>query len=366
MDVKLDDLIAINPNDLTVKSRESLHREFKELYEKKSLPKYAKTLAAMANTDGGFLFFGIADKPNRLVGIDPRTFPDAATLSNALENWFDPHFNIEIQEYEYAGLVVIAIRIQESHIKPVICKKNATIVVEAKKDGRIEKIDKQLLSEGAIYRRYFGKTEQIHFAELYEIFAERDRKIYQSLMETMKNIQRVGVERVGIVDVSSMEIGAGLSRIYLSKEAIDNLNLIDKGKFVETEDEGETSYFVAGTVQLHEATEVPVDDEDRIKPGQTAKMLSEDARKYLFPSFNLSFTHLAKYSRETGIRDDHENYDNRYCKWDEQAEQWFYRQAFVELLKKKLREQPRDTLEKLSSTANLDKFDEHQRRVYIP
>jgi hypothetical protein len=359
--LRLEELIKIDPKSLAVKSRESLHREFKELFNTASLPKYAKTIAAMANTDGGYIYFGIADRPNRIVGCDPETIPDSAVLSDSLNNWFEPHVNVEIIEFEYSDLKVVAFKILESQVKPVICKKNATVVLERTKRGKVERNDKTVLSEGAIYRRYAGKTQQIRFAELHEIFLERDRIIYSALLENMKSIQRIGVERVGIADVSAMSTGGDISRIYLSKEAIKNLNLIDKGKFVETEAEGDTSYFVAGTVKLHETTEVPVDDADRIKPGVVASSLSEDARRLLFPTFRLSYTHLAKYARQTEIRVDTEQYDNRYCKWDEQAQQWFYREAFVRHLKKSLVENPRDTLEKLSAKQNLEEFDRYHK-----
>ena len=360
-ELKLEDLINIETPSLRVRSRESIHREFKEIYNTKSLSKYAKTIAAMANTDGGFMLFGIADRPNRLVGIDPATFPDAADISNALGNWFDPHINFTVHELTYAGKVVMAVEVAECTMKPVICKKTFTVKETKTKKGQPETKDKTILSEGAVYRRYSGKTEQIHFPELQEIFTERDRKTYSALLENLSNMQRIGIERVGIADISAMGADGGYSKIYVSKEAIENLNLIDKGKFVETEAEGDPAYFVAGTVQLHETTEVPVDDEDRLKPGKVVGMLSDEARKRLFPAFKLSPYHLVKYAKEAGIREDKDNFDNRYCKWDEQAGQWFYREAFVRHLRKALIDEPRDTLAKLSTKANVDKFDKHHK-----
>lgn len=359
--MKLEDLITIESPSLRVRSRESIHREFKEIYHTKSLPKYAKTIAAMANTDGGFVLFGIADRPNRLVGIDPAVFPDSATLSNSLQNWFDPHINFTVHELPFDGRTVIAIEVNECTMKPVICKKVVTVTVTKKKKGKTETTDQTILSEGAIYRRYSGKTEQIHFSELQEIFSERDRQTYSALLENLSNMQRIGIERVGIADISAMGADAGVSKIYVSKEAIKNLNLIDKGKFVETEAEGDPAYFVAGTVKLHETTEVPIDDEDRLKPGKVVSMLDEEARKQLFPTFRLSPYHLVKYAKKSGIREDKNNFDNRYCKWDEQAAQWFYREAFVRHLRKALLDEPRETLAKLSTKANVDQFEKHHK-----
>lgn len=358
----LEDLITIESPNLRVRSRESVHREFKEIYDPKALAKYAKTIAAMANTDGGHVLFGIADRPNRLVGIEPDTIPDTATLSNSFENWFDPHINFTVHELTFDGKTVMVVKVKECTMKPVICKKTVTVKETKTKKGKTETKDKTILSEGAVYRRYSGKTEQIHFPELQEIFIERDQKTFSALLESLNNIRRIGVERVGIADISAMGADGGFSKIYVSKEAIENLNLIDKGKFVETEAEGDPAYFVAGTVQLHETTEVPVDDEDRLKPGTVAKMLSEDARKYLYPSMKISPSHLFKYAKEHGLREDKNKFDDRYCKWDEQAGVWFYREAFVRKFRKDLIEKPRDTLSKISSKVNVEKFDKHHKK----
>lgn len=195
-----------------------------------------------------------------------------------------------------------------------------------------------------------------------EIFEQRDQRIYATLLENLANIQRIGAERVGIADVTAMGKSGEVSKIYLSKEAIKNLNLIDKGKFVETEAEGDPAYFIAGSVNLHETTEVPVDDEDRIKPGAAAKLLQDDARKAFFPDYKISPMHVHKFATINKFRGPDKEYNNRYCKWDEQAESWFYREAFVRLLRKNIIENPRETLEMISSAKNLELFDKHHQK----
>lgn len=359
---KLDAVLDIDRSTKHVKSRESMHREFKSTFDNASLAKYAKTMAAMANTHGGTIYFGIADRPNRVVGIDRELIPDEANISNDLENWFEPHIAYTIQEYTYSELTVMGIEIKESPSKPIICKKNKTLTVEKRRRRRVEQKQLQILTEGTVYRRYSGKTEHIKFPELLEIFEQRDQRIYATLLENLANIQRIGAERVGIADVTAMGKSGEVSKIYLSKEAIKNLNLIDKGKFVETEAEGDPAYFIAGSVNLHETTEVPVDDEDRIKPGAAAKLLQDDARKAFFPDYKISPMNVHKFATINKFRGPDKEYNNRYCKWDEQAESWFYREAFVRLLRKNIIENPRETLEMISSAKNLELFDKHHQK----
>lgn len=55
-------------------SRESCTLEFKENFNKSSLSKYAKTMAAFANRDGGYLIFGVKNNPRTVVGMRDNTF----------------------------------------------------------------------------------------------------------------------------------------------------------------------------------------------------------------------------------------------------------------------------------------------------
>ena len=47
----------------TLKSRESVTVEFKESYNSNNNVKYGKTMAAYANNRGGYIIFGVTDKP---------------------------------------------------------------------------------------------------------------------------------------------------------------------------------------------------------------------------------------------------------------------------------------------------------------
>lgn len=363
----LEKLISFDPATNKVASRESTHQEFKVGYEAAALTKYTKTMAAFANTGGGAITFGVSNNPRVIVGVPAGSAPDEAVVTDALRKSFDPEIRFTIVEHQVGALYLFSILVQEAPTKPLICKRNCTEVVTKVKKGKEVKEDVEILREGDIYRRYGGKTDRIRFTDLHDIFQERDRRIFASLMEMIDGIRKIGVERVGIADIAAAGGDAGISKIYVSKETAKNLRLIDKGRFVETEDEGQTAYFVAGTVQLHEAHEVPVDDLDRIKAGKVVEILEKEAQKAFFPGFKLHTQNLANFARVSGFRlgKGENEYNNRYCKWDDQAGQWFYRQAFVPLLREQIAAAPRETLAKMSGRKNLDKFDKHHAKKAV-
>lgn len=53
-----------------VKSRERHNLEYKEAFGLSSWAKYAKTMAAFANNQGGYILFGIKDSPREVKGVN--------------------------------------------------------------------------------------------------------------------------------------------------------------------------------------------------------------------------------------------------------------------------------------------------------
>lgn len=60
-------------------------------------------------------------------------------------------------------------------------------------------------------------------------------------------------------------------KLYLSREVAKSLKLIDRGRYVETDEKGVPAYMVAGRVQLHEVIERPLDDAERNLPSEAAE-----------------------------------------------------------------------------------------------
>ena len=267
---RVEDLIDFDPASLRVSSREGKHREFKRQFNHAHFSRYTKALAAFCNTDGGSLVFGVAEKPRRLEGIDAATIPDEATWTDRLRQDFDPEIPFEIGEYRAAGRLIIVIRVDRHVQRPVICKRDVTVRIE--RLGR--QTDKSAIQQGAIYYRQSGQTRPIAFSEMQVLLQERDDRRLQAFLENVQIMQKIGAEKVGIVDASKTGAPGEATKLYVSRETAKCLNFIDRGRFVESDEDGSPAYIVAGTVQLNEVIERPLDDADRNLPNEAAEQLS--------------------------------------------------------------------------------------------
>jgi len=81
----------------TLLAGESVHVEYKA--EVASSETYMKTVVAFANTDGGRIVFGIADKNLKVIGINPDTiFKTMDTITNAISDSCEPKIYPNITE----------------------------------------------------------------------------------------------------------------------------------------------------------------------------------------------------------------------------------------------------------------------------
>ena len=65
---ELSDLIQYVAGDFSVTARESKRHEFKRAFVQNDFSDYTKTLAVFGNASGGYILFGISDKPRQIVG----------------------------------------------------------------------------------------------------------------------------------------------------------------------------------------------------------------------------------------------------------------------------------------------------------
>jgi predicted HTH transcriptional regulator len=111
-----------------LKSRENGFLEFKESFNWESRLKYAKTMAAFANSRGGYIVFGVTDKPRTAKGLQSEKFEnfDPAKISEILNEYFNPEINWEIGTHEFLNRKFGIIYVSSSENKPVICSKSAS------------------------------------------------------------------------------------------------------------------------------------------------------------------------------------------------------------------------------------------------
>lgn len=258
--------LILDKEKLLVKNREGEHREFKRQFDNSSIWKYAKTIVSFANKDGGVIFFGIAEKPHNLVGMDGAE-PDDLVVANFLKEYFEPEVSIELGSLELVAKKVFYILVEPSLSKPIICKKRK--IQKADKAGLS---DKELLREGAIYYRYASASEEIKYPELKKILDDRVQDVFKSLVDNITLINKVGLDQAAIVNAYDFSGDGKASSVYVTTETAKKINWIRKGKFAENDADGEKAYFVTKEVLLNKGVEI----EKPVDPGKTHVMTQKD------------------------------------------------------------------------------------------
>lgn len=236
--------------------RESQNLEFKESFNFAGLADYYRDFAAFANNSGGYLVFGVKDKPRReLIGLNDSAFDqfdklDPELVTGHLLDIFSSSITWEHEAFGIDGNKYGAFYIYESRLKPVICKKD---------EGR-----DQVLKNGEVYYRYGGRTQKIQSAELESIINKRIEKNNTQWLDLMEKIKSAGPGNAAILDTEKGLIEKDESKILVvDEELVKGMQWIREGEFVEKE--GEKTLKLVGEVQ-------PVDRIEVIKKEKVNKL----------------------------------------------------------------------------------------------
>lgn len=93
-----------NPNRII--SREGSTVEFKESFNMGGMAQYFKTMASFANNMGGYIIFGVGDKPRELLGLGKNSLEQfenlkVEELTKNLLDYFSPEIMWSHCTYEY-------------------------------------------------------------------------------------------------------------------------------------------------------------------------------------------------------------------------------------------------------------------------
>ncbi|EKE02268.1 MAG: hypothetical protein ACD_20C00404G0001 [uncultured bacterium] len=231
-------IFRVNDNPLRLVSRESSWLEFKQSFSKHSLPKYAKTMAAYANKEGGYIVFGIKNSPHDVIGLNNDYFDelDPVEITKKLREYFSPEIDFSLNSIKYQKKNIGIIYTYKSLNKPIICKKYQP-------QG-----DKVFFREGAVYYRYNAQNDEIKYEDLNNLLNEKQRQERNSWLKTLAKIARVGVNNVGILDMLTGNISAGTnSTLLLDENLLSSIKFITEGNF--SEKEGAPTLKIIGNVQ---------------------------------------------------------------------------------------------------------------------
>lgn len=222
LEKQLRNRLKYDCSEYKLHSRESKNLEYKESFNWGSKAKYAKTMAAFANADGGFIVFGVKDKPRIVVGINEKKFDewDPEKATKYLASKFDPEIRWHVLQIELCGKSVAAFFIEKSPLAPVICKASG---------------DKDL-QEGAIYYRYNAVSRTIGYAELRELLRLRQKRELDRLLNQFNRIVEAGPNQVALLDFNSGILSGAGGTLVISEELIDKISFIKEGHFSESPD----------------------------------------------------------------------------------------------------------------------------------
>ena len=167
-----------------LKCRERVDLEYKETFNLGSASKYAKTMASFANNMGGYIIFGVKDKPREIIGVNA-AFEDfnQEKLTEILNSYFSPEIMWETgtvdSKYGKLGYIYVAENVE----KPVMAIKG---------DSNI--------NNGDVYYRYKARTEKIKYPEMMRIINEREKRIQDAIIKMIETIRNGKTPNIGIIN----------------------------------------------------------------------------------------------------------------------------------------------------------------------
>lgn len=212
--------------------RESTTLEVKENFHQNNFSEYGRTLAAFANRSGGYLLFGVRNKPHVLIGMTNNRFRDMDpnVLTQFLNNYFSPSIHWEQHIHQLQGKDFGLIYVHPAPVKPVVCSRTGNP-----------------LREGDIYYRYQAETRLITSADLHALIEERiesERKSWRALLQRAAHVNPTATY---LLDVNQGKAQGEQRTFVIDQNLMDKIKFIHEGKFDEA---GEPTLRVLGNVEV--------------------------------------------------------------------------------------------------------------------
>ena len=282
----ISELFTLNKEKNKLIKRESVSLEFKESFNFGSMAMYFRTIASFANRSGGYIIFGVKDKPREPIGLKAKNYKMFEELkieefTQNLNEYFSPEIIWEHCIYEFEGKFFGIMYIHELENKPAICKKN----YESKEE-------KYSLRDGDIYYRYSGRSQKIRYPELIEIIDKKRKNEERMWLDYLIKSSRIGIENIGLLDLKSGNIqGKNIKSIYIDEGLLKQIKFIQEGNFSETK--GSPALKLMGEIENINGEKIIVKEEkekikirgisetDIIETFLLEKDVSEEAEEYI-------------------------------------------------------------------------------------
>jgi len=197
-------------------SRESTWLEFKKAFNWSNNGEYAKTMAGFANNRGGYIVFGVGNRPREMIGLQNDRFDeiDASDITQFLNSVLSPESSWDQHVHKVEEKRFGLFYVWESGDKPVVAIRNAGTD----------------LKEAEIYYRYRARSEKIKYPELKRLLEEKRAREEKLWLQHITEIAEIGIQDAAILDLQS---GAGRARggkILIDESLVPQLQAIGAGE----------------------------------------------------------------------------------------------------------------------------------------
>ncbi len=322
----LDKIFVLNSsNPRLIASRESAFLDFKANFNLASMTDYGKTMASFANKDGGYIVFGVKDKPREIVGIDKAKFDgiDPAKMTETLNSYFQPEINYEVDIKDWNGKSFGIIYTLPSQQKPIMAIKNSS----------------DLIKDGEIYYRYGGKTEKIKYPELKKILDENIERQNDAWMRIFQNAAKNNPINTAVMNTLSGEITGKGGTVVIDEALIPKLKFIREGQF--SEKDGAPTLKLIGDVQ---PIPMAVIKKEKIVVGEDiykyrATAVANEVEKVTGKRFNTQLHVKAWKKYRPRPSEKISGHKNEYCEYKMAENDYRYSAAWIKFLIQKLNDQ---------------------------
>jgi hypothetical protein len=282
-----------------LKTHESETTECKESFCLKPEHRFAdplRSIAGLANNNGGHLFFGVkelSDGSLSVVGMNDDAFAaaDPADINRCLAGALNPVPAFSLFLLDFDGKKIGAIRVEKHDLPPVIAIKNVN----------------NEFREGAIYYRYVGETRVIKPGELQQIIAYREQR---AIAEFSNRISRVAMGAAATLDLDTGQVKGRVGSFMIGEDLLPKIQFIREGQF--TEKSGAPALRLIGDVEA--TSDQPQVVRDNITPDATIRnflnsIVVKEPRQYLLHSAHSNrewqpiwyYLHIAELTSEQAI-----------------------------------------------------------------
>lgn len=194
--------------------------ECKENFNLRSFGKPLKTIAGFANHRGGYLFFGVKDKPEgfAVCGLkdDRFTDTDQNKFSQTIRSALEPTPRFRVASLSLGDMTVGVIHVEAHASKPVIAGKTENELIE-----------------GFIYYRYPGETRPISYSDLRSILDARDKQSRESIMPLVQRLLELGPKDAMVANLADGQLEGGRRSILIDPLSLEQIKFIREGEFDE-------------------------------------------------------------------------------------------------------------------------------------